>query len=64
MGFFPKGKDSLKGSNLIHKTVSQGARALEWRLLTLLCKDSAQPIGAAPGYQQADVDMFLVSRSG
>lgn len=47
--FFSRGKDSLKGSNLIHKTISQQARDLQPWLPTLLCKDSAQQIAAAPG---------------
>ena len=66
-GFPPhthKGKDSLKGSNLIHKTIPQEAGGLERKLPTPFCKDSARQIAAAPGYQKADVYMLLVSGSG
>ena len=59
-----KGKDSLKGSNLIHKTVPQEAGGLERQLPTPFCKDSPRQIAAAPGYQKADVGMLLVSGSG
>lgn len=53
--FLSRGKDSLKGSNLMHKTISQEAGGLQWRLPALVRKDRAQQTAAAPGYQKADV---------
>ena len=61
--FQPKEKDSLTFSNLIHKTIPQEAGVLQRQLPTPLCKDNAQQIAAAPGYQKADVYMLLVSGS-
>ena len=62
LGFFSRGRDSLKGSNLIHSTNSQEAGDLQWRLPTPVCTDNAQQIAAGPGYQKAQ--LFLVSGSG